>query len=155
MFAAILALVVAVQLPAPPPQLAPELEREAKRLETQLIAYCCWSQQVSVHDSPAATQMRADIRQRLAQGQDGEAILAAYVAEHGERVLAEPPAKGFTRLLYLVPPVLGVLGIGLLVVVVRRFAQRGGAGSPAVAAAGSGPSSGLDRRLDEELRDLD
>ena len=57
MFAAILAFVVAVQLPAPPPQLAPELEREAKRLETKLIAYCCWSQQVSVHDSPAATQM--------------------------------------------------------------------------------------------------
>lgn len=156
MLAAILAFVVAVQLPAPPPQLSPELEQEAKRLETKLIAYCCWSQQVSVHDSPAATQMRTDIRQRLAQGQNEATILAAYVAEHGERILAEPPAKGFTRLLYLVPPLLGVLGIGLLVIVVRRFAQRGGTAAPAaVATAGPTPGGALDRRLDEELRDLD
>lgn len=154
MLAAILAFVVAVQLPAPPPQLPPELELEAKRLETKLIAYCCWSQQVSVHDSPAATQMRSDIRQRLAAGENEQVILAAYVAEHGERILAEPPAKGFTRLLYLVPPILGLLGIGVLVVMVRRFAQRG-AVTPATATAGPGPSGALDRRLDEELRDLD
>lgn len=154
MLAAILAFVVAVQLPAPPPQLPPELELEAKRLETKLIAYCCWSQQVSVHDSPAATQMRSDIRQRLAAGENEQVILAAYVAEHGERILAEPPAKGFTRLLYLVPPILGLLGIGVLVVMVRRFAQRGG-DTPATATAGPAPSGALDRRLDEELRDLD
>jgi cytochrome c-type biogenesis protein CcmH len=152
-FAALFALVVAVQLPAPAPVLSPDLEREARRLESKVIAPCCWSQQVSVHDSPAATQMRTDIRRRLAAGEGETVILAAYVAEHGERILAEPPATGFTRLLYFVPPVLGILGIGMLVVVVRRFAQRGAGSTPAVAAAG--PAGALDRRLDEELRDLD
>lgn len=155
MFAAMLALVFAVQLPAPAPQLSPDLEREARRLETKVIAPCCWSQQVSVHDSPAATHMRSDIRQRLAAGQDEKVILAAYVAEHGERILAEPPAKGFTRLLYVAPPVLGVLGIGLLVVFVRRFAMRGASSAPVAAAAVPGGAGALDRRLDEELRDLD
>lgn len=155
MLAAMFALVLAVQLPAPPPALAPELEREARRLETKVIAPCCWSQQVSVHDSPAATQMRADIRQRLAEGQKEEVILAAYVAEYGERILAEPPAKGFTRLLYVMPPILGVVGIGLLIIVVRRFAQRGSAAPAAIAAAGGPANSAMDRRLDEELRDLD
>jgi cytochrome c-type biogenesis protein CcmH/NrfF len=154
MFAAMLALVVALQLPAAPPALAPELEQEARRLETKVIAVCCWSQQVSVHDSPAATQMRLEIRRRLADGQDADAILAAFVAEHGERVLAEPPARGFTRLLYVAPPVLGVLGIGLLVVVIRRFAMRGAA-APAAAGATLAGGNALDRRLDEELRDLD
>ncbi len=155
MFAALFALVLAVQLPAPPPALPPELEREALRLETKVIAPCCWSQQVSVHDSPAATQMRSDIRRRLGEGQAEQAILAAYVSEYGERILAEPPARGFTRLLYVMPPLLGLTGIGLLVIFVRRFARRG-SGAHALATAGGGaPAAALDRRLDEELRDMD
>lgn len=154
MFAAILAVFFAVQVPAAPPALSPELEREARLIESKVIAPCCWSQQVSVHDSPAATEMRTDIRRRLAGGQSRDAILAAYVTQHGERILAEPPARGFTTLLYVLPPILGVAGIGLLVVLVRRFSQRGAA-TPAMAAAGATGHSPMDRRLDEELRDLD
>jgi cytochrome c-type biogenesis protein CcmH len=136
--------------------LSPELEAQAVALERKVIAPCCWSQQVSVHDSPAATQMRQDIRRRLGAGQTEQVILAAYVAEHGERILAEPPATGFTSLLYVGPYVLGLAGIVVLIVMVRRFTQRAAA-TPAVAGAGAPVPAGshLDRRLDDELRDLD
>jgi cytochrome c-type biogenesis protein CcmH len=164
MWPVILALFVATQTVASVPgrsALSPEQEREARQIEALVIAPCCWSQQVSVHNSPAATQMREDIRQRLASGQTRAQILEAYTAEYGDRILAEPPARGFTRLLYVLPPVLGLAGIGLLVVVVRRFTSRSQVAaqtpSPAQDAGPRGTSSKADdeERLDEELRNLD
>jgi cytochrome c-type biogenesis protein CcmH len=163
MWPVIVALFVATQtvatVPAARPPLSAELEREARQIEALVIAPCCWSQQVSVHNSPAATQMREDIRQRLASGQDRAQILQAYTAEYGDRILAEPPARGFNRLLYVLPPVLGLAGIGLLVVVVRRFTNRSQraapAEAPATVAQGAGAGAADDERLDEELRNLD
>lgn len=45
---------------------AQDLERDAREIEAALIAPCCFSQQVSVHQSPAADEVRKDIRKRLA-----------------------------------------------------------------------------------------
>lgn len=160
LFAVLFATQAVAPLPPAPPKLSPELEGEARQIEALVIAPCCWSQQVSVHNSPAATEMRQDIRVRLAKGQNRTQILDAYTTEYGERILVEPPAKGFNRLLYVLPPIIGVAGIGLLVVVVRRFTQRGRQAEPAATAAGpatagrAAPSAEEDR-LDEELRNLD
>ncbi len=162
MWPVVVALLLSVQtvapMPAPAPTLSPELEREAREIEALVIAPCCFSQQVSVHNSPAATEVRRDIRVRLAAGQDRTRILAAYTAEYGDRILAEPPARGFNRLLYVLPPILGVAGIGLLFLVVRNFTRRGrtATGATAVPATPAAPAPGeLDDRLDEELRNLD
>ena len=152
MYAAVFAIVLAVQTPA---SLPPDLEREARTIEGKVIAPCCWAQQVSVHSSPAATEVKADIRRRLAAGENQQVILAAYVTQYGERILAEPPAKGFSLLLYVVPPVLSVAGIAALVLMVRRFTRRGTAGPALAAAGGAAPPPGYDSRLNEELRDLD
>ena len=154
--AVLLATQVVAPVPAARPSLSPELEREARYLETLVIAPCCWSQQVSVHSSPAATEMRQNIRERLASGQDRAQILQAYTAEYGDRILAEPPAKGFNRLLYVLPPLLGLAGIGVLVIVVRRFTTRGQAGAaPAAHAPEPTPGVADNDRLDDELRNLD
>jgi cytochrome c-type biogenesis protein CcmH/NrfF len=157
MWPLLVALLISLQAPAAPASgLSADLEREARAVEALVIAPCCWSQQVSLHDSPAATEMKADIRRRLGAGQNRQAILAAYVAEHGERILAEPPARGFNRLLYVLPPLLGLAGLGVLILVVRRFMLSGRVGGTTPAAAGAAPASGAyDARLDEELRDLD
>ena len=164
MLSVLLALTLATQLVAPAPAarqtLTPEQEQEARVIEAMVIAPCCWSQQVSVHSSPAATEMRQNIRERLAAGQSRVQILEAYTTEHGERILAEPPAKGFNRVLYVLPPILGFAGLGMLVVVVRRFTRRSrGAATEPAASAPSPPASKTasdeDERLDEELRNLD
>ena len=163
MFSVLLALTLATQLvapvPAARPTLTPEQEQEARTIEALVIAPCCWSQQVSVHSSPAATEMRQNIRERLSAGQSRAQILEAYTTEYGDRILAEPPAKGFNRVLYVLPPILGLAGIGLLVVVVRRFTSRsqGAAAEPGASASvpASKAASDEDDRLDEELRNLD
>jgi cytochrome c-type biogenesis protein CcmH len=120
-----------------------------------LIAPCCFSQQVSVHLSPAADEVRQDIRKRLAAGETRDQILDAYVAQYGNRILAEPPAEGMTRVLYLLPPLVLVLTAALIVVVVRRFT---GSQAAQAQAAYSTPVPAADRysaELDDELRDLD
>jgi len=159
MWPLVVALLLSVQtvvpMPEKAPTLSPELEAEARQIEALVIAPCCFSQQVSVHNSPAATEMRRDIRVRLAAGQKRPAILAAYTTEYGDRILAEPPARGFNRVLYVLPPVLGVAGIGVLFVVVRSFTRRGRK-SPAPEASTATQDKGeLADRLDEELRNLD
>jgi cytochrome c-type biogenesis protein CcmH len=127
------------------------LEREARQIEACLIAPCCFTQQVSLHQSEAAEQVRQDIRARLRAGQKREAILQAYVDRYGTRILVEPRMEGLGLLLVVVPAVLLVVTAWGLAVVVRRSAQHPTFAAPA---ADAGAAS-LSQRLDDELRDLD
>lgn len=148
-------LLLIAPVAAAQPAADPAQEREARQLEAMVIAPCCWSQQVSVHQSPAADEMKKDIRKRLAAGQTQQQILDAFVTQYGEQILAEPPARGFKRTLYVLPVILFVLSAGVLAVLVKRMARK-----PAPAGAQpAGPSAvagdTYDARLNDELRDLD
>ncbi len=158
-------LALACALLVAPVAAGADLEQEAREIERRLIAPCCFSQQVSVHQSGAADDARRDIRARLATGQTREQILDAYVSQYGKRVLAEPPAEGFDLTLHLMPVALLLAGTGIVIAVIRRFTS--GRGIPAaLAPAAAGPAAAdvsrhavdgtdLERRLDDELRDLD
>ncbi len=144
------------QAQAPPAYDAADRERIAKQIEAEVIAPCCWSQQVSVHQSPAADEMRTDIRRRLESGQSHDEIIEAYLAQYGDRILAVPPAKGFNYLLFVVPPVLLLGTAAFVVIVVRKFTGRTApADAPEPAAAAAGAGDRYARRLEDELRDLD
>jgi len=154
--------VFAVLLAAAPPD-PQALELEAKQIETMLIAPCCWMQQVSLHQSPASDEIKANIRRLLAEHKTRQQILDAYVAEYGDRILAEPPNHGFSSFLYVLPWVFLAVSIGIAVTVVRRLRPTV-AQSPAVAAGAPGATGppvasneteAEAERLDEELRNLD
>jgi cytochrome c-type biogenesis protein CcmH len=139
-------------LAAPDPA---SLEKEAKVIEGLLIAPCCWSQQVSVHQSPASDEIKQTIRRLLADGKTRQQILDVYVAEYGDRILAEPPARGFSTLIYLLPWVFLAGSVGLVVLVIRKLRV-----PPAETAAAGGSTTGPPteeetERIDEELRNLD
>ena len=129
-----------------------DIEREARAIEAMIIAPCCFSQQVSVHQSPAADAVRKDVRLRLAAGETRQQILDAYVAEYGKRILAQPPAEGFDLALYVLPPLLLLASAGGIVLLLRRFSRRP---ATAVDAPAAVLASGYEERLDDELRDLD
>ena len=145
-----LALWFAVAVPDPQ-----ALEQQAKAIETMLIAPCCWSQQVSVHQSPASDEIKANIRKLLAEGKTQQQILDAAVAQYGDRILAEPPARGFSGLLYVLPWIFLAGSVGLVVFVVRRLRTPG----PALAAASGVNAAPMNddeaERIDDELRKLD
>ena len=156
MFIAVLAGILISALPGQAqPAADPAGEREAKRLEAMVIAPCCWSQQVSVHQSPAADEMKKDIRKQLSEGKTPQQILDGYVAQYGERILAEPPARGFKRTLYVLPVLLLIVsGVVLSLVVKRMAGQSALADGPAEPQTLTGKDAYGDR-LNDELRDLD
>ncbi len=135
--------------------LTPAQEAEARRLEAELIAPCCWSQQVSVHQSAAAAEIKRDIRERLAVGATKREILDAYVAQYGPAILTEPPAKGWNWLLYLLPPAVFVASGFLLVVLVRRLTAKVPAADPEPRTEGTTESPADEDRVDDELCRLD
>jgi cytochrome c-type biogenesis protein CcmH len=153
-----LVLILALAAPAAAQKLPPDQEALAKKLEAQLIAPCCWSQQVSVHQSPAAEEVKQDLRKRIARGETEQEILDAYVTQFGTGILVVPPAKGYNLALYVIPPVVLVVSAALVVVVVKRFTRRRDVMTPAPAVAAAGAGGANDRyarRLEEELSDLD
>jgi cytochrome c-type biogenesis protein CcmH len=102
-------------------ELSPELEKEAKAIEGLLIAPCCWRQPVAVHYSPAADEVRSEIRQMLAAGLTREEILKRFVEKYGDKILAKPPAEGFNLLAYFLPVLFLAFGAVVAVAVVKRL----------------------------------
>jgi len=87
---------------------ADEVNRIAKKL------YCpvCPNTPLDVCETQACQDWRAQIRDQLAKGWSEAQILDYFVAQYGERVLAEPERKGFTSLVWLLPAL--VVAVGLI-----------------------------------------
>lgn len=132
------------------PAAAQEKEEIARRIEGELMAPCCWAEPVSQHMSPVAEEMRRDIRAMLAAGKSEQEILDFYVAKYGERILTTPPARGFNRLVYILPWIIALAGVAAVAWVLRRWLAR----RPA-ASAGPALDERYADRIDRELRDLD
>jgi cytochrome c-type biogenesis protein CcmH len=97
-----------------PLSLAAETSAEARRIEARFVSPCCWRENLAVHDSPVAKQLRSEIAQMVASGQTESQIVDEYVARYGERILREPRGARF-QILTITP--IAVLGIGCLFVI--------------------------------------
>jgi cytochrome c-type biogenesis protein CcmH len=113
-------LAAAQSLPA-----SDSLAERARTLEAKLMAPCCFTQTIDQHESEAARQMRAEVRQWLAQGDSEEQILDRYVQLHGARILAVPPQRGFNRLLYWMPYVVTLALLVALCLTLRAWYRSG------------------------------
>jgi cytochrome c-type biogenesis protein CcmF len=88
----------------------------------------------------------------LAEGKDHDQIIAAFVKDFGSQaVLTAPIDRGFNRVAWAFPYVIGIVGLIAIVWTARRWSV-----APTVAAAGeAGLDPSINARLDDELRDLD
>ncbi len=90
---------------------------------------CVVCQNLSVADSPSemANQMRGVIRERLAQGDEPEKVVQYFVDKYGEWILLEPRRGGFTLLVWVLPPLAAITGIGVVAVLLTRWTRRAAA----------------------------
>ena len=79
---------------------------------------------LAVAQSPEAFQERDYIRQLIAQGKTRAQIEDDLVTQYGPAVLARPPAHGVNVLIYIVPPLVLILGLATLAVFVPRWRRR-------------------------------
>lgn len=122
--------------------------------------YCpvCENVPLDVCPTQACAQWRDLIRQKLAAGWSEPQIKDYFVTQYGDRVLAEPPARGLNWLVYILPPVAILGGAFLLYTVLKGMRQAAPLGSAADGIAMPGGENGASeddvyrKRLEEELR---
>ncbi len=87
---------------------------QVNAIAKQLYCPVCENIPLDVCGTQACAQWRELIREKLALGWSEEQIKEYFVLQYGDRVLAEPPARGLNWLVYLVPPVAFVAGVFVL-----------------------------------------
>jgi cytochrome c-type biogenesis protein CcmF len=127
-------------------------EREVGRA---LVCMCgtCGRKLAGECECGYGAQMRDEIAMLARQGKTKKEILAYYVEKYGsQEPLAEPLDEGFNRLAWMLPYMLGAVGLVTIVLTARRWSRPAAAG-PAGVETPIDPA--LDARLDDELRNLD
>jgi cytochrome c-type biogenesis protein CcmH len=92
-----------------------------EKLYGEFIAPCCWSENLTVHNSQVAEQLRAQIAEMVRAGKSDDDIKAALVGAYGKRILALP--EGGQRAWLFVTPVAAV-ALGLIFVCIVLFRMR-------------------------------
>lgn len=118
--------------------------------------YCpvCENTPLDVCPTQACAQWRELIREKLADGWSEQQIKDYFVAQYGDRVLAEPPASGLNWLVYVLPPILFVVGVWIVVRVYTSL-RKTKTSAPSPVNNMAGENSVEDpylSRLEEELR---
>lgn len=120
---------------------------EAASVAASLRCPVCQGLSVKDSDSPAARDIRADIRRRLDAGEEPAEVRQAYVDRYGEWVLLRPKSSGFEALVWGVPAAVVAGGFVVLAAVFWRWRAAGGRRPPTederrlVAAASVGSAS--------------
>ncbi|WP_117237409.1 cytochrome c-type biogenesis protein [Thermus sediminis] len=94
----------------PPPDLSPEVFRIARELRCPV----CQGESTAESNAGVAVEMRRLIAEMLEEGKTREEIKAFFVERYGEWILYEPPRRGLTLWVWVLPVVgIFLLGLGL------------------------------------------
>jgi cytochrome c-type biogenesis protein CcmF len=154
-----------------PPPVAGATEQmnpRERKLFDRLLCMCgdCARLPLATCTCDFAARTRQDMRTKLASGDNAEDIVAGYVRRYGAAALSVPPDEGRNRLLYAGPFAAIMAGAGVGVHLVRKWRARGAsaaaetdriavAQTPVQKESNIARTAEYDRRVDEELRDLD
>jgi cytochrome c-type biogenesis protein CcmF len=125
-----------------------------KTMQGKIVCMCgtCGRQRINECTCGTAEQMRIELAGLVNKGMTEDQIVTYYVTKYGsEEVLASPIDRGFNRIAWFLPYVIGVAGVAFIGAMAVRWSRRRPARQETIA---SGDPE-LERRLDEELRDLD
>jgi cytochrome c-type biogenesis protein CcmH len=108
---------------AAPAAVDPVLEARMTRITSELRCLVCQNQTIADSNADLAQDLRRQVREMLARGDDDAKIVAYMTDRYGDFVLYRPPVKATTLLLWFGPALMLVAGFGGLVIVMRRRAR--------------------------------
>ena len=121
-----------------PVQELPYDEAEAQSIDRMLICPVCPAETIDQAQVELSKQMRRIVREMLAQGADRDEILDFFVDRYGTEVLAAPPKSGANLVVWVLPVVGVIAGLGVVFLVLRSMT------SHRVAETAAGPMLGDD-----------
>jgi cytochrome c-type biogenesis protein CcmH/NrfF len=125
-----------------------------KRLGERLVCLCgsCGKEPIGRCTCGYAAGIRREIETLVDAGRTEEEIVQHFIDQFGGQQLLAQPVGGIGRAAWLLPYLIGAAGVGLVGFVAVRWTRRPGERA-ADAPAAEDPD--LERRLDDELRNLD
>lgn len=91
----------------------PALEKQARGLMESIRCLTCQGQSVIDSDAPMASDMRHQIRTRIAAGESADSIRDWLIERYGEYISYEPRISSATWPLFAIP--LALMGLALIV----------------------------------------
>src|SRR5574341_891267 len=128
-------------------------DNDVNRVAKQLYCPVCPNTPLDVCETKACEDWRAQIRDQLSRGWTDQQIIDYFVAQYGERVLAEPQRKGFTSLVWLLPVITGLLGLWITYEVLKGWRQKQTVQSVPMPTPPVPPE--VLARIEQELRKMD
>lgn len=119
---------------------------EINAVAKELYCPVCENIPLDACGTAACEQWRGVIRDKLSQGWTKAEIKTYFVEQYGDRVLAEPPRRGFNWLVYIIPPLAFLAGVYMLYQGFRTWQTVDGDGTPA-----SGGDSSAAPDVDDEV----
>jgi cytochrome c-type biogenesis protein CcmH/NrfF len=144
------AALIAGALGAFRPGAAPEHDWTIAQISTELMCPTCKTR-LDQSSSPQANQIRRELGRLQARSLSRSNVKRVLEAEYGPEVLADTPRSGFGALAWLAPTALVLAGVGLAVLLARRWRDTA-APAPALASA---ERDRLEQQLDDELARLE
>ena len=115
---------------------------------TMVLANCS---HVECHSREAMTTF---ITQQLSQGQSGEQITVALVAQYGEQVLASPPKRGFNLLAWITPFAAILAGGAVIYVALKKWVWQGSQPRQEATVETGEENEKYRRQLEKELKEF-
>ena len=130
---------------------------EVNAVASQLYCPVCESTPLDVCPTEACRQWRELIRTQLSEGMTEQQIKDYFVANYGARVLSEPPRTGLNWLVYILPPVIILLGAFFLFRSFREWTKASATAATVSAERSESEASSPAKddyvaRLEEELK---
>jgi cytochrome c-type biogenesis protein CcmH len=132
----------------------PKVRTSLTAVEGNYMCVLC-HEPLAVADSPQATTERQFIERLVVYGDTPSRIKTQMVATFGVGVLALPPAHGFNLVVYVLPPVLVLLGIAFLIYTLPKWRARARAAKIEPYAGGGDLSDEDSDRLAKDLARFD
>lgn len=101
-----------------------QLQARVFEIAGKLRCPVCVSESVADSNAQLAQQMRQIIHQQLEEGRSEAEIFAYFTDRYGDWILLDPPKRGVHLLVWLLPIVAVIVGVGLLTLAIRRWLAR-------------------------------
>ena len=98
----------------------PAVEARVKKISEELRCLTCMGQSIADSQSGFSDDMRREIRDMISQGKSDAQIMEFMVQRYGDFVLYRPPVKNTTWLLWFGPFLLFAVGLGALVLKLKK-----------------------------------